>query len=217
MNGSASDPSEEPDADECGPARRHVSADEVRLRAWLARIVDRDQEAMTLLYDALFGAVYGMSLRITARVPLAEEVAQDTFWQVWRQAPRYQPERGSVLAWVMTIARSRALDALRRIEPRECEADVDMLEAIESPSGGAPPDLLAARQQAHRIRCALETLEPVARDLVSLAFFRGLTHEEVAAHTGLPLGTVKSHIRRALGRLRQALAAEHEQDGEANE
>ncbi|QWF71813.1 sigma-70 family RNA polymerase sigma factor [Methylomonas paludis] len=168
------------------------------LQEWLAGVVDGDQIALGLLYDNLADQVYGLALRITIRATLAEEVVQDTFWQVWRQAPRFDPERGTVKAWVMTIARSRALDALRQIDTQESELEMEALELIAAPDDQAPPDLLGAIEQGHQLQSALASLEPLPRQLVSLAFFRGLSHDQIAACSGLPLGTVKSHIRRSL-------------------
>lgn len=188
--------------------RDQFIANEQLLQEWIARVVDFDQTALGLLYESLVGQVYGLALRITRRVPLAEEVVQDTFWQVWRQAPRFDSERGSAKTWVMTIARSRALDALRRIEPNEFKLEPETLELFEAPDDDIPPNLLAAVQQGHHLHAALVSLDPVPRQLVSLAFFRGLSHEEIAGHTGLPLGTVKSHIRRALLTLQQILTAD---------
>ena len=183
-------------------------ANEQLLHDWIARVVDSDQTALGLLYENLVGEVYGLALRITRRVQLAEEVVQDTFWQVWRQAPRFDPERGSAKAWVMTIARSRALDALRRIELNECKLEPETLALLEASDDDIPPDLLVAMQQKHQLHTALASLDSMPRQLVSLAFFRGLSHDEIAGHTGLPLGTVKSHIRRALLTLQQLLTAD---------
>jgi RNA polymerase sigma-70 factor (ECF subfamily) len=180
--------------------------EEQLLQAWIARIVDSDQSALGLLYESLLGQVYGLALRITRQVPLAEEVVQDTFWQVWRQAPRFDPERGHAKAWVLTIARSRALDALRQLEPCESGLEPDMLALTAVPDNELPPDLLAAVQQGQQLQIALANLDALPRQLVSLAFFRGLSHDEIAEYSGLPLGTVKSHIRRALLALRQLLA-----------
>ena len=182
-------------------------ANEQLLQEWIARMVDSDQTALELLYEGLVGQVYGLALRITRRVQLAEEVVQDTFWQVWRQAQRFDPEKGSAKAWVMTIARSRALDALRRIEPNECNLEAETLELIEASNDDIPPNLLVAVQQGQQLHTALASLDPMPRQLVSLAFFRGLSHAEIAGHTGLPLGTVKSHIRHALLTLQQILTA----------
>jgi RNA polymerase sigma-70 factor (ECF subfamily) len=183
-------------------------ANERLLHDWIARVVDSDQTALGLLYENLVGEVYGLALRITRRVQLAEEVVQDTFWQVWRQAPRFDPERGPAKAWIMTIARSRALDALRRIELNECSLEPETLALLEASDDDIPPDLLVAMQQKHQLHTALASLDSMPRQLVSLAFFRGLSHDEIAGHTGLPLGTVKSHIRRALLTLQQQLTAD---------
>ncbi|MFZ4702647.1 MAG: sigma-70 family RNA polymerase sigma factor [Candidatus Methylumidiphilus sp.] len=181
------------------------SADQNVLQAWVFRVVDRDQEALSALYEHLIGRVYGLALRITRSQPLAEEVAQDTFWQVWRQAPRFDPARGTALSWIMTMARSRALDALRRIETQECGLLPETLECLTTPEHESPVDLLFAIQKGNIIQAALAKLEPLPRQLVALAFFRGFSHDEIAGHAGLPLGTVKSHIRRALDTMRQTM------------
>lgn len=181
--------------------------DEALLQSLIDRIADHDESALADLYDRMVGRVYALALRITRRVPMAEEVVQDVFWQVWRQAPRFDAGRGSALAWVMTIARTRALDALRRIDPEECELEPETLELQEDPNGLGQPELLSAVQQGQALHAALARLDPLPRQLLSLAFFRGLSHDEIALHAGLPLGTVKSHIRRALASLKESLAA----------
>jgi len=190
------------------PERRdQFQADEQLLQQWIARVMESDQAALELLYENLVGQVYGLALRITKRAQLAEEVVQDTFFQVWRQAPRFDPERGSAKAWVLTIGRSRALDALRRIEPNECNLEPEALALVETSDDDIVPDILLAVQQGQQLHAALASLDALPRQLVSLAFFRGLSHDEIAGHTGLPLGTVKSHIRRALLALQQRLTA----------
>lgn len=177
-------------------------ANEPALCAWIALVVSRDEAALGNLYEAMIGRVYGLALRITRHTQTAEEVAEDTFWQIWRQAPRFDPARGSAVAWMLTIARSRALDALRRRDPAQCTEDAG---DSEPDAADGPEDLLAATEIGNQLHSALARLDPLPRQLVALAFFRGLSHEEIAVHTGLPLGTVKSHIRRALGRLRETL------------
>lgn len=195
------------DALQASTAKRRTSvavADEASLQARIARIVRQDEHALAELYDALAGRVYGLALRITRQVQTAEEVTEDAFWQVWRQAPRFDPTRGSVLSWILTIARSRALDALRRRDPAEA-LDERYLADLEACSN--PQDLLQAVQQHHRLHAALAGLDALPRQLLALAFFRGLSHEEIACQMKLPLGTVKSHIRRALLRLRELLGS----------
>ncbi|WP_020485360.1 sigma-70 family RNA polymerase sigma factor [Methylomonas sp. MK1] len=196
------------DSDDDQHLQLATTADEALLREWIADVVDQDQAALGRLYDSLVDQVYGVALRITRRSQCAEEVVQDTFWQIWRQAPRFDAERGSVKAWVMTMARSRALDALRQLDGNLSELEPDALVLIEAPAEQMPPDLLSAVQQGHRLQTALAALEPLPRQLVSLAFFRGLSHDEIAVCSGLPLGTVKSHIRRALQTMQQLLTAD---------
>lgn len=181
--------------------------DDARLQAWIASIVERDEAALAALYDALVGRVFGLALRIVRQRALAEEVTEDVFWQVWRQAPRFDSARGSAMAWLMTIARSRALDALRRTVSPEV-ADDDAIAAAADADGGANPfDLLSAIDERNHLHAALQVLDAQPRQLLALSFFRGLTHDEIAQHTGLPLGTVKSHLRRSLLQLRETLQA----------
>lgn len=178
---------------------------EPQIAAWIDAIVDQDERALAALYDATFSRVFGIVRRIVGRVSLAEEVVEDTYFQVWRQAVRFDPMRGTALSWLLAIARSRAIDALRhearfRHESLDDETGRDTAEL--APTGDEL--LYLARQQAELHR-ALVRLGAQPRQLVSLAFFRGLSHEEIAQQTCLPLGTVKSQIRRALQTLRQLL------------
>ena len=175
---------------------------EADLVSWVRRVIEHDEPALAALYDALAPRVRTFVFRLTRQSHLAEEVTEDVFWQIWRQAPRFDPGRGSAVGWMLNMTRSRALDALRRADPAECDGEAGEGEADLA---AGPEDLLAASQAGQHLASALGGLEPLPRQLVALAFFRGLSHEEIAVHTGLPLGTVKSHIRRALGRLRETL------------
>lgn len=189
----------------------HSPIEDSKLCALVSRIVNQDELALEALYELLISRVYGLALRITRDASLAEEVAEDVFWQVWRQAPRFDPQRGAPGAWILTIARSRALDTLRRVLPIQLEADMTALtdaSASDASHASEPQDILAATQREQRVHHALADLEPLPRQIVALAFFRGLTHAEISTHTSLPLGTVKSHLRRALERLRQVLEPE---------
>lgn len=177
-------------------------ATEPKLRVWIALVVARDENALASLYEAMAGRIYGLALRITRNEQTAEEVVEDTFWQIWRQAPRFDPGRGNATAWMLTMARSRAIDALRRVD--QATSDAEAGESAADLADG-PEALLASSEAGKQLDAALARLEPLPRQLVALAFFRGLSHEEIATHTGLPLGTVKSHIRRALVRLRDTL------------
>lgn len=181
-------------------------ADDAALAALLERVVARDERAFAALYDATAARVHGLVLRVLRHGALAEEVVEDTFWQVWRQAPRFDAGRGRVITWLLAIARSRAIDAMRRDDRHEHAAlpQDDLLDLVDERASAAP-DLLDATRGADRVHEALRTLDPRSRQLVALAFLRGLTHEEIADQAALPLGTVKSLIRRALQQLRQRL------------
>lgn len=177
-------------------------ASEPQLRTWIALVVARDENALASLYDAMACRIYGLALRITRNAQTAEEVVEDTFWQIWRQAPRFDPARGNATAWMLTMTRSRAIDALRRTD--QAAGDAESGDSAADLADG-PEERLASSEAGKQLDAALAGLEPLPRQLVALAFFRGLSHEEIATHTGLPLGTVKSHIRRALVRLRDTL------------
>lgn len=195
------------DAAAAGPRRSPAAgrASDSQLAAWIDAIVDRDERALAALYDATFSRVYGIVYRVVRRAALAEEVVEDTFFQVWRQAPRFDPVRGAPINWLLAMARSRAIDAIRR-EARFAHDSLDSNEASAVADDSAPGDeLLEVARHHAELRRALMQLGAQPRQLVSLAFLRGLSHEEIAAHTRLPLGTVKSQIRRALITLRQIL------------
>jgi RNA polymerase sigma-70 factor (ECF subfamily) len=186
-----------------------ASVDGATLAAWVERIVDRDERAFEALYDATSSRVLAFVQRITQNVALAEEVVEDTFWQAWRQAPRFDAVRGKVVTWLLAMARSRAIDALRR-DKRFAHDELPEDDSIEGTDDALPQDLVDAARQGEALHAALEKLDPKSRQLVSLAFLRGLTHEEIAVQTALPLGTVKSLIRRSLQQLRCVLEAGHE-------
>jgi RNA polymerase sigma factor (sigma-70 family) len=151
--------------------------------------------------------VHGLVSRIARQAAWADEVVEETYFQVWRQAPRFDSQRGRALTWLLGMAHSRAIDALRRELPFQHEP---LQDDDHHPSGllghAAPADeLLHAAQSCAQLHRALLGLAAQPRQLVALAFLRGLSHEEIALHTALPLGTVKSQIRRALTSLRAAL------------
>ncbi|MBX9637853.1 sigma-70 family RNA polymerase sigma factor [Nitrosomonas sp.] len=181
------------------------NAKDAQMHLWITAIAGHDEQALAELYEATLARVYGLVLRITRSPQAAEEVSEDVYWQVWREAPRFDAQRGNVIAWLLTITRSRALDYLRKQDSAELCEEPELLLMHEPACDGDPQDLLSATQTNHQLNQALQQLEPVQRQLVALAFFRGLTHEEITALTGMALGTVKSHIRRALKQLHDAL------------
>jgi len=149
--------------------------------------------------------VYGLVLRLVRRSQLAEEVAEEVYFQVWRQAPRFDPERGRPLTWLLGMARSRAIDAIRREARFQHEVLDEEAAPASAPAAESGDELLAVAQGHAELHRALLLLKAQPRQLVALAFFSGLSHEEIASQTCLPLGTVKSQIRRALITLRDAL------------
>lgn len=193
------------EADEPEPQRSGRAASDAQLAAWIEAVVDQDERALAALYDATFSRVFGLVQRIVRNTAMAEEVVEDAYFQVWRQAARFDPVRGKPLTWLLAMARSRAIDALRR-EARFQHDTLGDDEAAEGAAAAPPVDELLdlARHRAD-LQQALMLLGAQPRQLVSLAFFRGLSHEEIAEQTRLPLGTVKSQIRRALLSLRELL------------
>lgn len=190
------------------PADLEASMDDAMLASCVSRIVHQDEAALALLYRSLCSRVHRLALRLTRDNGAAEEVVEDVFWQVWRQAPRFDPARGPVVAWVLQIARSRAVDAWQAAgrDPLHAALDIDdELAWHEAGEDLDPQALLSSAQVGQQIEVALRALDPLRRQLVSLAFHRGYSQSEIAEQTGLPLGTVKSHLRRALAMMKQTL------------
>jgi RNA polymerase sigma factor (sigma-70 family) len=184
---------------------QHLQQEET-LRTLLADIAKRDQSALSKLYDATVGKVYGVALRITRQAELAEEVTADVYLQAWRTAGNYEAARGHPLAWLTVIARSRALDALRARDTAVAHAEPETLGEPQT-DWHTPADLLDAAETNSALHAALAARPPVQRQLLALAFFHGMSHSEIAAHAKMPLGTVKTHLRRALAALRTELCA----------
>jgi RNA polymerase sigma-70 factor (ECF subfamily) len=188
-------------------AREDRAADEAAARVMAAG----DHAGLAELYDRHGGAVFSLAVRILGDAGEAEDVTQEVFTQVWRQAGRFDASRGSVPAWLLTIARSRAIDRLRARRAQGDRAAPDAIEKVES--GGraaervAAPELeLIEREQVLRVRQALERLPLPQRVAIELAYYEGLTQAEIAARLQEPLGTVKTRIRLGLLKLRDVLA-----------
>ena len=175
-------------------------------RAALERIACGDHEGLAALYDRHSRPVYSLALRILQDQGEAEDIVQEVFSQAWRQAAHYDPSRGAVAAWLYTLARSRAIDRLRanRASPEQAVDDRQAANVVD-PRVPADVQLLSA-EQVGRIRTALEALPALQRVAIELAYYEGLTHVEIAERLEQPLGTVKTRIRLALGKLRDVLA-----------
>lgn len=181
---------------------------EAKLRGAIEGMVRREEAALRTFYDATVARVYGLALRITRSPASAEDVVAEVFHQVWRNAARFDATRGAVLTWLLTLCRSRAIDHLRRRDEAELHEDPESLATGDPDHENDPQNLLLAVERDGALYRALEDLTPIQRQLVALAFFRGLSHQEIADHAGMPLGTVKTHIRKALEALRIVLAPE---------
>ena len=172
------------------------------------RIRQGEQAALDLLYRRYSSPVYSLVWKILQSPEEAEDVALDVFWQVWRQADRYDPARGAPPAWIFTLARSRAIDRLRarnRREDRNVSIDDPALRIDPLDENASPDQVVSFRQSRDAVRAALTKLSAVQREAVELAFLKGLTHVEIAERLGQPLGTVKTRIRQGLIRLRKHL------------
>ena len=157
------------------------------------------------LYDRYHAMAYALALRITTETGLAEDVVQDSFLGLWRNAGRYAEDKGSVKGWLLAIVRHRAIDSMRR---RRNGVTIGDETEEQLPAALTLPDIwpeVAGRLDAQRIRLALEKLPAAQRDAIELAYFDGLTQREIAARTGAPLGTVKSRMRLGLVSLRHQL------------
>jgi RNA polymerase sigma-70 factor, ECF subfamily len=163
--------------------------------AILRRVADGDREALGELYDRYSPVVNGTARRILRDSSEAEDVVQIVFLQAWRRAERYDAERGTVAAWLCTLARTRALDRLRT---RQCRRESSQEVVPESSSSPSTVEHLAVHQ-------ALDILPRQERETLELAYYEGLTQVEIAARLGQPLGTVKTRVRAALKRLRSTL------------
>ena len=165
----------------------------------VVRIRTGDEQAMAQLYDRYSSIVYSVALRVLGDTGGAEDVVQDVFMQLWRNPAAFDSSRGSLPAWLAVIARNRAIDAIRKRRPED-----DIAETIVS----VEPDLAGETERARaieKVRGTLGAMPAPQRDALEMAFFEGLTHSEIAAKTGEPLGTIKTRIRAGLLALRKVL------------
>jgi len=181
----------------------HPSIDDLAL---IARIGHQDQEALALLYDRYAQVLFAVAFKILGSAEEAEEVVLDVWRQVWRQADAYTPHRGRVDTWLFMLLRSRALDRLRSLKRSErvtAAAQNLTVSASQATVDPAENALIAERRQ--QVQVALSQLPSEQRQVLELVYYQGLTHAEIAAQTGQPLGTIKTRIRLGLVKLRQAL------------
>jgi RNA polymerase sigma-70 factor (ECF subfamily) len=190
-------------ADQPLPLRAPSPADEAD-RAALARISGGELAALEELYDRYKTMAYSIAYRVTNDATLAEDVVQDAFLGAWRNAARYVEARGSVKTWLLSIVHHRAIDAIRRRRPTSELPDID----AGLPDALTLPDVwgeVSASLDAASVREAMVALSDVQREAIELAYFGGLTQQEIAERTGTPLGTVKSRVRLGLLAMRRSL------------
>ena len=174
--------------------------------ALIERMMAGDEAALSTLYDRYSAMLFGMLMRILRDQQAAEEVLQDMFLQLWRNAAQFDAKRGSLPAWLMVIGRNRAISRLRGRRDREVLEEEEGDYANTFASGQNIEDEAVRAELARNISAALEQLPAEQKQAVELAYFEGMTQSEIANQTGIPLGTVKTRVRTAMQTLRQILA-----------
>lgn len=182
--------------------------EQLRLSQLIVGISQGDEQMLAQLYDQTVDRVYGLAFSILGNRNDAEEIVCDAFTQVWKQAGHYHQKKARVLTWMMVICRSRAIDCLRkrRVELNFDEANPDVAEHHKLSS--EPDYILQKLQESSEVHNLIASLEPIQREMISLAFFKGLSHQQISEVVRVPLGTVKSHIRRGLAKLHSILVME---------
>jgi len=183
--------------------------DPAQLRTWLHGAAQHDAAAFRKLYEATSAKLYGLALRILGKRELAEEALQDGFIAIWDHAGSYQSHLAAPMTWMTTIVRNKAFDLLQRTG-RDAEIDADpfdgkIMDALRDP-GATPIEALALSREARALAYCMAALEGLHRQVLGLAFFQDLSHKEVALQMALPIGTVKTWIRRSLDKLKTCLA-----------
>ena len=185
--------------------QREVSNQNVQWRDQISRIAAGDENALAELYDSSSRLVYSLALRILSNPTDAEEVTLDVYTQIWKNANRFESQRGSVMAWLVTITRSRAIDRMRSQKNHSLasfgeKSLTEIATTIETPESQS-----LEKESVRYVRRALEDLPTGQREAILLSFFNGLSHPEVADRLGIPLGTVKTRIRLGMSKLRESL------------
>jgi RNA polymerase sigma-70 factor, ECF subfamily len=188
-----------------GSSERSAAVGEASHAELVRRSAAGEEAAFAELYDATAALVYGVVVRMVRSQDLAAEVVQEVYLMAWQQSARFDPERGSVRAWLCTMAHRRAVDRIRssqRERDREDRYEADRAEAEPGDSTWGQVERTLAEGE---VRAGLEHLSRIQREAVCLVYFRGYSHREVAEHLDIPLGTAKSRIRDGLVGLRAAL------------
>ena len=172
----------------------------------MVQVARGDTAAYEILYDRYAGMVMGLALKITGDRNLAEEVVQETFWRVWRKADLFQSQRGAFTSWFFGITRNLSIDMIRRQKTQVQPIDEPELVIEQSADPSADvPEAAWLRDKAHQVGEAIKTLPSEQRQVIEMAYFKGMTRQEIAKATGDPLGTVHTRARLALQKLRDFL------------
>src|SRR5437899_2316824 len=175
-------------------------------REWIQRMAEKDAAALDAFYTRYNRIAFSLVLRIVGNREDAEDVLTDVFWQVWQQSPRYDSSRGKPIAWLLTIARTRAIDCIRSTNRKQTKTDE--LEANTIPAATPPePDSFVLADTRSAVQEALRTLPEQQRIALEMAYFQGMSHTEIAEALGHPLGTVKDRIRNGMMHLKKRLKA----------
>ena len=183
---------------------RSSSIDNSAIGQLLGAVALGDRAAYRRLYDATAPKLFAVALRILREESRAEDVLQDSFVNVWNSAGSYNATLSAPMTWLVTIVRNRAFDYVRRIDFRTVELDDDLHAVLESEQA-SPMDLASHGQDAIALQRCLELLDAGQRQTIVFAYFQGLTHSELAATLRIPIGTVKTWIRRGLEKMRRCL------------
>ena len=187
-----------------GAAADSTSRSELEWVLLIRWVAQGDQQALAAFYDATSTLVYGLAMRMLGNTATAEEVTLDVYTQVWRQAASYNQERGTPSAWLFILTRSRALDRWRSATQEQKR--LAALEVAESPPPISTPEESSMVTERRRlVQTAFATLVPEQRRVLELAYFSGLSHYDIAAQLGLPVGTVKTRLRIGMAKLRELL------------
>jgi RNA polymerase sigma-70 factor (ECF subfamily) len=185
------------------------SAQQMLDQEMIARIGRRDQSAFSALYDRLSGPLYSLAMKMLGDPAEAQDALQDVFLQIWSRAGTYDPEQSSVFSWTVLLTRSRVIDRMRARGRRSrvvVASTEDAPTAADASTVESAADTAEKNDEAVRVRYVLNNLPSEQREAIEMAFFEHLSHHEIAARLGQPLGTVKARIRRGLLKLRQRLS-----------
>src|SRR5499427_7109375 len=183
------------------PDDKHIELED---RALIRDMAERNPKALDAFYERYNRLAFSLVFRIVGNRADAEDVLSDVFWQVWQQSSRYDSSRGKPVAWLLTISRTRAIDRLRSTSRQQMETQVEKAQ-LDPPSSAAEPDPFVRADVRGAVQEALQSLPEQQRIPLEMAYFQGMSHTEIAAALGQPLGTIKDRIRTGMLHLKKRL------------